>query len=94
MYFDLFIHMQYEYLEPVRYALSSRKAKKLNFLPLRLRVFARDPFTLGFEVQDQIDDAHDGQDNLDGNVELANAGMAMLDLGGLFEHVVFFVFSH
>ena len=48
----------------------------------------------GLEVQDEVDDADDGEDNLHGNVELADSGVALLDLGGGFVLLVFFVFSH
>jgi hypothetical protein len=38
----------------------------------------------GFKVEDQVDDADDGQDDFNGNVELADIGMPLLDLGGGF----------
>jgi hypothetical protein len=48
----------------------------------------------GLEMQDQVDNAYDRQDDLYGNVELADIRMALFDLGGGFKHFVFFSFSH
>jgi len=50
--------------------------------------------SLGFEVQDEVNDADDRQNDFDSDIELADIGMSLLDLVGSFKFVVFFIFSH
>jgi hypothetical protein len=45
-------------------------------------------------MQDEIDDADDGKDNLYCNIELSDTSVALLDLGGGFQHVIFFFIRH